>query len=287
MERPSIPEGWTVQERLTLTKEVGFGLTGAATLLALAAALGFAILAQSMEIPLTWARGTWVAWIVGLGITMVLHEAVHGLLARRYGAKPRYGLGVVGIFPYAYCDPAWTFRRRPYLAVALGPLVILDLLALAAMLWIPGASPIAYAILVLNTSGAVGDLWVAWRALRAPAQVLIAEEANVITLYFEKPWRQTTRPEWPGHLAFGSTVALPVFVLPFLLFIGLDLATPAGVERTVEILPFPLLRMATFQSDPVSGSGISVDLMGLLVWYLLIALGAAVLRRRWTQRRTQ
>jgi hypothetical protein len=107
---------------------------------------------------------------VALGLPLVLllapalHEGAHGLAARLVGARPRFGLGP----GYAYTTFDRPLGRVAFVTVALAPLVGLSLLALLGVALVPGAAGWLVFAALVNASGAIGDLWMVWRAARAP-----------------------------------------------------------------------------------------------------------------------
>ncbi len=113
--------------------------------------------------------------ILALPLTFVAHEAIHGLVFRAFGGRPRFGAGMTYGMPYFYaaCPGQWFVRDR-FLIVGLAPLVVLD--AAAMLLMLPAATAFLGAgLLAFNTSGAVGDLWAAAVSIQAPRWVEIED----------------------------------------------------------------------------------------------------------------
>lgn len=85
---------------------------------------------------------------------LVLHELVHGICMRAFsGVRPHYGF--TGL--YAYAGSSAYFGKKPYIVIALAPIVvwgavlaILNLLVPASWFW-----PV-YFIQIINVSGAAG-----------------------------------------------------------------------------------------------------------------------------------
>ena len=112
-----------------------------------------------------------VSVAVALPVTLVIHEAIHGLVFMAIGGRPRFGGGVAGGMPYLYAAcPEQRFPRGQFLLVGLAPLVVLDALALLLLLPAPTAA-FGAGVLAFNTSGAVGDLWAVAVILQAPRWV--------------------------------------------------------------------------------------------------------------------
>lgn len=120
----------------------------------------------------------WLYFLAGLVMVFVLHELIHGLAMRVFGAKPRYGVIWKGLMFYATA-PGHAFPRNQYLVIALAPLVSLTLIAGIGILFLPDKAVIwslaVYAS--INTAGAVGDLWMSGIVLRfSPAAYIIDEK---------------------------------------------------------------------------------------------------------------
>jgi hypothetical protein len=133
--------------------------------------------------------GTWqdtLIFIINLALVtvvmVVLHEGLHGLFFWLFSAdRPRYAIKVY----YAYAAaPGWYFPRWQYFFTALAPLAGITLLCIAALAWAPAAFAIpAYLLLVFNTSGAVGDIWVALRLFSCPKTTYIKDYGDRIEFY--------------------------------------------------------------------------------------------------------
>ncbi|BCX09921.1 MAG: hypothetical protein KatS3mg066_3780 [Fischerella sp.] len=120
----------------------------------------------------------WSALVVFLGFIAVLfgqiiiHELIHGVAFAAFGGSPRYGVSVKFFLPYAYAtSPGTRFSRNAYLVIDLAPLVVIDLLCLVLVAIFPQAAWLGL-VVVFNTSGASGDLWMATLLLRCPLRQL-------------------------------------------------------------------------------------------------------------------
>lgn len=149
--------------------------------LAAAFGLGFVWMAQhvGMAPKLAWGVREGVVFVIGILGVLVLHECIHGLLMRAFGAKPRYGFYARGGMFYAKA-PGHRFTRRQYLIVVLGPLIGLSLLACLAIGLLAGTSLVWYIALwgVVNASAANADSWIAAVVLQQPADVLVVDELD-------------------------------------------------------------------------------------------------------------
>lgn len=107
--------------------------------------------------------------LVVLGLTVLLviaHEGIHGLVMLRFGARPRFGVVLVGgVVPALYATAeGHRFTRGQYLTVAAAPAVTISVLGFLACFNSWGG----YLILPLafHLGGCVGDGFAAWRVLR-------------------------------------------------------------------------------------------------------------------------
>lgn len=117
-----------------------------------------------------------LAGMVGI---IILHEIVHGLTMRLFGARPIYGVLWKGLAFYA-TSPGFAFRRNAYLVVALAPFVLLSLLSVLAIFLLQGTTWVMLVVVcaVINASGAAGDLWMAGILLRYPHMAYVVDERD-------------------------------------------------------------------------------------------------------------
>lgn len=124
--------------------------------------------------------------LAGLAITLllfVLHEAIHGLVMLVFGARPRFGLTLVGnMLPAFYATaPGQQFARAQYLAVAAAPMVVISLGGFIAGFSDAGG----YLVLPLavHLSGCVGDAAMIRMILRQPGGTLYEDLADGIRFF--------------------------------------------------------------------------------------------------------
>lgn len=129
-------------------------------------------------------EGTFSGWLVigpviGIVLTIALHELTHGLALRGYGARPQYGVLWKEMMFYATA-PGYAFSRNAYLVIALAPLVVLSVVGMLLLLFpLPGW--MAWTIIfcaALNVGSAVGDLWLARVALGYPSFARVMDEKD-------------------------------------------------------------------------------------------------------------
>jgi hypothetical protein len=154
---------------------------------------GFGALIQSMRDDLDLQQAIIIAGaldglaLIGallgiMALVVVLHEWVHGLFFWAFThERPKFGVG----WGYAYaCAPGWYFPRGQYLVVGLAPLILLSLAGLAVIAVAPpGWVGALFWGLLINASGAVGDLWVTARIALERGDVLVEDTGDGFRVY--------------------------------------------------------------------------------------------------------
>ena len=116
--------------------------------------------------------------------TIVLHELVHGLTYQLLGYRVTYGVSIHLLAAYAGAFKQWQ-KRNHNILVALAPLVGLT----PWLLWLlslpqPIVVLLAFAALLFNIGGAVGDIYLAWRLLRLPRDTLLYDiDASTMLIF--------------------------------------------------------------------------------------------------------
>jgi len=120
-------------------------------------------------------------FIAGLVVYMVLHELVHGIAMKHYGAKKvRYGF--TGMYAFAACDEF--FYRKPYIVIALAPIVVWGIVLAVINVFVPrDYFWLVYIIQICNISGAAGDLYVSAKFSRLPKDILVRDSGVGMTVY--------------------------------------------------------------------------------------------------------
>lgn len=114
-----------------------------------------------------------VPFLVAVVGTTVVHELLHGVAFRFYGYDVTYGVApAMGAF---YAAAFGQFQRRAeLLRVGLTPLVGITVVCVPLLFVpVPIVALTAAFVLVLNTSGAIGDLYATWRLRRLPEGTLL------------------------------------------------------------------------------------------------------------------
>ena len=133
--------------------------------------------------------GAWqgiLAFVILLAITFVtiiVHELVHGIAFAAFGGSPRYGFKFKYFLPLAYAtSPGDLFRRNAFIFIGLAPLIVLDVACLLLLAIFPQASWLIW-VIAFNTSGAIGDIWIAVQLLRSPQSIRVEDREEGIAIY--------------------------------------------------------------------------------------------------------
>jgi hypothetical protein len=127
-----------------------------------------------------------VVMLITVIVTIFIHEGIHGLVYARLGYKVTYG--VSERLDAAFAAAFQQFQSRNHnIIVALAPLFVLTLVGLL-LLTIPdlAVQRIAFTIVLFNTGGSIGDLYLTWRLLRLPPKTLLYD-ANKDEMYILLP----------------------------------------------------------------------------------------------------
>jgi hypothetical protein len=121
------------------------------------------------------------ALLVGLISYLILHELTHGIFMRSFsGVRPHYGFNGF----YAYAGSEAYFRRCPYIIIALAPIVIWGIVLLIINLTVPAEwFDKVYIIQIINCSGAAGDIYVTYRMLHMPKDILVNDTGVAMSIY--------------------------------------------------------------------------------------------------------
>jgi hypothetical protein len=99
------------------------------------------------------------------------------------GHKPTFGAKLSQGLLYALSDGAY-YRRDEFLFIALVPLVAITVAAYVLMLVVSdGIAAWLGVAVVINASSAIGDLWMAARALRYPRVALVRDEPTGVRFF--------------------------------------------------------------------------------------------------------
>lgn len=126
--------------------------------------------------------------LAGFVLTLVLHELIHGLTMRMFGASPKYGIIWKGMMLYA-TSPRYAYHRNNYVVITLAPLVFISILVIIGMWGLQGTLWVALLGIcgAVNASGAIGDMWITTIVLRYPATACVMDERDGIRVFLPKP----------------------------------------------------------------------------------------------------
>ena len=120
--------------------------------------------------------------VIVIVVMLVVHEGFHGLCFWIF-TKTRPLFAFKGFYAYA-AAPDWFLPKGQYLITGMAPLVGITVICVSLMFVLPvwWMSPLVW-MLVLNTSGACGDLWMVFWLLRSPSDVLARDKGDVLEFY--------------------------------------------------------------------------------------------------------
>lgn len=126
--------------------------------------------------------------LVGILLTLVLHELTHSLVMQMFGAKPKYGIIWKGMMFYA-TSPGYAYHRNNYVVIALAPFVFISILVVLGMWLLQGTLWVALLGIcgILNASGAIGDMWMTMIVLRYATTAYVMDERDGIRVFLPKP----------------------------------------------------------------------------------------------------
>ena len=114
-----------------------------------------------------------LAGIVLVAVPLV-HEAVHGLVARALGANPFFGVGS----GYAYTSFREPVTPAQYRWITVSPLLILSALGIFMFPLTPEWFVFILGFTVTNAAGSIGDIWILNRIRQLPEDALIYDLAD-------------------------------------------------------------------------------------------------------------
>ncbi len=124
-----------------------------------------------------------MAVLAGMIVYLILHELVHGITMKHYGAK-KVKYGFTGLYAFAGCEEYFT--KKPYIVIALAPIVVWGVVLAAVCCFVPKSwFWLVYFIQVMNLSGAAGDLYVTYKFSKFPKDILIKDTGLEMKVYSE------------------------------------------------------------------------------------------------------
>ena len=114
--------------------------------------------------------------------TIIVHELLHGITFRISGARPRFGVGIVGFIPIAYATSNSKVKVPNMLLVAYTPFVVLSVFFVCLARVSPQYQSLAMIGFLGNFTGAVGDLWIAsklWKYLPFKDALVLDKKSGI------------------------------------------------------------------------------------------------------------
>lgn len=122
-----------------------------------------------------------IAVLAGMIVYFILHELVHGITMKHYGAK-KVKYGFTGLYAFAGCEEY--FSKKPYIVIALAPIVVWGVVLATVCCFVPKSwFWVVYFIQIMNLSGAAGDLYVTCKFSKFPKDILIKDTGVEMKVY--------------------------------------------------------------------------------------------------------
>ncbi len=120
----------------------------------------------------------------GSAFILVLHEIIHGLCMKFFGANPSYG-AVWNYFILYATSPKYAFTLSQYTIIALFPFIIISISAIISIVMLKGTTWVLIIILMaaIHGGGAAGDLWIAAILCKYPIQAYVIDEKDGFCLF--------------------------------------------------------------------------------------------------------
>lgn len=118
---------------------------------------------------------------IGIIIYIFLHEWTHGICMRYFSTLPvHYGLTTL----YAYGGSNAYFNKKNYIIIALAPLFIWGIILTIINMLVPVSwFWVVYLIQIINLTGGIGDLYVTWKLIKMPSDILIQDNGVSMAIY--------------------------------------------------------------------------------------------------------
>ncbi|NCU31084.1 DUF3267 domain-containing protein [Candidatus Saccharibacteria bacterium] len=217
-------------ETISLTTQLSFELTVAAVFLLF---IGGAIFDFAVGGTGEIATNLVLAPVVYVS-TIIAHELLHGFGFLIGGAKPSFGVGIVGIIPFAYATSYQKLPLKAMLITAYLPFIVLSIVFVYLGVVFPQYQDLLLVGFLANFSGAVGDLWIAaklWKYLRykdvmvqdtKSGTEVYSSNKNAHTLGKKSQSRSRKPSSWGKTISvsIGIVLAIQLFVPMILIITG-------------------------------------------------------------------
>ncbi len=172
-------------DKKMMAKVNGIALIIAAVMIIAAVPLHFLVCPVSSMFNMSAGFGPyllrWGIFLVGMILYLVLHELVHGITMKMYGAK-KIKYGFTGMYAFAGSDDY--YGKKPYVVIALAPIVVWGIVLAVLNFFVPSDYFwIVYFIQLMNISGAAGDIYVTAKFSKLPDDILVRDSGVSMTVY--------------------------------------------------------------------------------------------------------
>ena len=176
----TLPQGYELYEVIDLGKDPKLqkriAWSGLAVICAMtAAALPVHTLRSAISMPPVQITAAALGTLVGFVVYLFLHEGVHGMCIRWFSGVPaEYGFQLKA--GMAYAGSRYFFSKSAYIVIALAPVAVWGTVLAILLRDVPSSYWwYLYAVQIFNVSGAIGDLFVTYRILTMPKDVLVLD----------------------------------------------------------------------------------------------------------------
>ncbi len=122
-----------------------------------------------------------IGWLTASIVAVVfIHEGVHGGTALLFGQKPIFGFKL----PLVYVTFSGKIPRGVFILVAMAPLVLLDIV-FGVLYYFNILKTFAFFSIMVNTIGAIGDIWIVLKLLPQKTGTLIQDTKTGIEVWKE------------------------------------------------------------------------------------------------------
>lgn len=196
----SLPEGYTEIYSVDMQKDKKTALlvNGLAIIIAVVMAVPMAFHISILEM-FNMDKGMldyfarFLTLLFGTFLYLVLHEAVHGITMKLFGAtKLRFGF--TGMYAFAGSERDY-FKKAPYIVIALAPVVVFGIIFGILCPLVPREwFWVIYLLEIANVSGAAGDIFVSLRFLKMPKTILVRDTGVKMNVFAPLQEKQEEAP---------------------------------------------------------------------------------------------
>lgn len=185
-----LPADYHTYYQVNLQKDKKAAL--AVNIVAVVAMLAMIVLGHLLFVPLTRALDmdeSMVNYFVRLAVMLagyiayiILHELTHAAVMKLFGAT-HVRFGFTGLYAYAGSEKDY-FDKTAYIFVALAPLTVWGIIFTVLLVVVPQSwFWVIYFWQIGNFAGAAGDLFVTFKFLKMPSDILVRDTGVDMTVF--------------------------------------------------------------------------------------------------------